>query len=83
MSAQIYILPVVRRVHPEDPAWCEQLHRESWARVHDGMAAPLRTRPLVAVDNARAAVEFEATMVHVFAAMACEPLIVGDRPEGK
>jgi len=47
MTATVHVLPIVPRVHPQDPDWNEQRQRELWARTYDEMAAPPRTRPLI------------------------------------
>lgn len=47
MSAQIFILPVVPRISPQDQAWREQFDR-SLEAVHDAMRErPPRTRPIL------------------------------------
>lgn len=47
MSAQIYILPVVPRISPQDPDWREQYER-TLEGIHEAMREPPpRTRPLV------------------------------------
>ena len=47
MTAQIYILPIVPRVSPQDPDWCEQYERTLEAVVDAMREPPPRTRPLV------------------------------------
>lgn len=85
MSAQIFILPVVRRVHFQDPAWREQMRREAWARTFDEMAPPLRTRPIAlpSADTVRREARHSAfaECVALMASYRDEQLIVGQRPE--